>query len=432
MQTHKKFQQGFTLIELLVVISIIGVLTSLSLIGVRKVRFKSQEVQIKSDLRSINNGLEMYAAENSEKYPIPDTTSEHKYGNNCEKLATTSSTTITLDLVNIPKLDQKNYIYCYTPNIYRITSPTPDGENFIVQTPQGVSEPADVDFTRFSPSILFNGLRNANGSTRNPIPDSTYIDCGTSPDIAGTGPFSVSVWVRRDRNEPPPVDPETWTPITDIVSPRDFIISQGKGMFGDYYVFLNSYDQVILRTWGYDQNMTGAAGEGVDISSGTTKIPYNDKKWHHIVVTRDDTGLNGKMWIDGTEVTTALPGQTLPTTHKVYLTPGPMKNSGDDNGMNVFTYIGKMSWQRNIVTFDKNRTWPFKGNIDEVRTYTKTLTDADVQRLYKEEIPTGPTDSLNQSLKAYWKFDETTGDTISDFSGNNYTCTAKFATWDDD
>ncbi|MDO8513169.1 MAG: type II secretion system protein [bacterium] len=61
---------GFTLIELLVVISIIGLLASVVLIGMRSVRTKSFDVQKRMDIASFSKILEGYAMANSEKYPI--------------------------------------------------------------------------------------------------------------------------------------------------------------------------------------------------------------------------------------------------------------------------------------------------------------------------------------------------------------------------
>ena len=55
-----KQEKGFTLIELLVVISIIGVLAGLASFNFQQARERSRDVQRKSDLKHIQNALEVY------------------------------------------------------------------------------------------------------------------------------------------------------------------------------------------------------------------------------------------------------------------------------------------------------------------------------------------------------------------------------------
>lgn len=55
-----KTEKGFTLIELLVVISIIGVLAGLASFNFQQARERSRDVQRRSDLKQIQNALEVY------------------------------------------------------------------------------------------------------------------------------------------------------------------------------------------------------------------------------------------------------------------------------------------------------------------------------------------------------------------------------------
>ncbi len=57
-----KKQQGFTLIEILIVISIIGVLSALTLVGMSGFRASGRDAKRMSDLRQVQNGLELYYA----------------------------------------------------------------------------------------------------------------------------------------------------------------------------------------------------------------------------------------------------------------------------------------------------------------------------------------------------------------------------------
>jgi general secretion pathway protein G len=60
-----KNRAGFTLIELLVVISILGVLTTLVISNVSGARERARDAQRKSDLKEIQNALELYKQDQS-------------------------------------------------------------------------------------------------------------------------------------------------------------------------------------------------------------------------------------------------------------------------------------------------------------------------------------------------------------------------------
>jgi len=65
----KKRMRGFTLIELLVVISIMGILTSLTLVSYSGAQKQTRDTQRRSDLNQYRNGLETYASNNNGLYP---------------------------------------------------------------------------------------------------------------------------------------------------------------------------------------------------------------------------------------------------------------------------------------------------------------------------------------------------------------------------
>lgn len=55
---HKK--QGFTLVEILVVVSIIGMLSSIVLVGLGSFRARGRDARRVADLRQVQNALELY------------------------------------------------------------------------------------------------------------------------------------------------------------------------------------------------------------------------------------------------------------------------------------------------------------------------------------------------------------------------------------
>lgn len=67
----QKTKRGFTLIEVLIVVSIIGLLTSATLLGLGTFRAAGKDARRMSDLRQIQNALELYYAQKSE-YPTGD------------------------------------------------------------------------------------------------------------------------------------------------------------------------------------------------------------------------------------------------------------------------------------------------------------------------------------------------------------------------
>jgi len=74
-------RKGFTIIELLITILIIGIIASLAIVGLNSVRGKSRDARRISDIRQIQNALEIYRNDNS-VYPSAITSGQPMTGEN--------------------------------------------------------------------------------------------------------------------------------------------------------------------------------------------------------------------------------------------------------------------------------------------------------------------------------------------------------------
>lgn len=70
-------QKGFTLIELLIVIAVIGILASVVLVGLGPIQKQGRDARRISDLKQIQNGLELYYGKNG-AYPSSNSWSQLK------------------------------------------------------------------------------------------------------------------------------------------------------------------------------------------------------------------------------------------------------------------------------------------------------------------------------------------------------------------
>ena len=128
--------------------------------------------------------------------------------------------------------------------------------------------------------------------------------------------------------------------------------------------------------------------------------------WHHVVATREKSTGTITVYVDG-ELEDSLSTEN----------------------------IQELSSPNNIViganTIDSRH---FKGNIAQVAVWDITISSGGVKALYNSGIPldvlTNSGDYTTASnLKGYWRFNEGTGLTTTDASGNNNNGTINGATW---
>jgi hypothetical protein len=125
----------------------------------------------------------------------------------------------------------------------------------------------------------------------------------------------------------------------------------------------------------------------------TTATVLNLNQWHHVAGTYNGTQL--KIFVDGTEV------GTVSVSASITSSPYDLR-------------IGESS-------YSSVSSRPFSGRIDEVRFWNTGLTVNQLRDFMCR--PVTSTHANYANLKGYWKFDEGTGTTTSDASGNSNTGT---------
>ena len=115
-----KKNKGFTLIELLAVIAILGVLLSISVVAVNKIKKNQDEENYKNVLSSILTGAKSYIADHPEKLDFSANTCNHDRTINDGMVACThtdnSEKIISISVVGLQKkgyidLDTENSLY---------------------------------------------------------------------------------------------------------------------------------------------------------------------------------------------------------------------------------------------------------------------------------------------------------------------------------
>ena len=166
-------------------------------------------------------------------------------------------------------------------------------------------------------------------------------------------------------------------------STRPHIVGRGGGNDGAWYIVVESSGEVKFYF------CLAPSGAWQIAPSGTWHTTAN--AWHHYAATYD--GTVAKLYVDGVERGTKTVAGTLRTSHASYLTFGH----------------GYALSPGYIPT-----TGPTNGSIDEVRIWNYARTQQQIQDNMDYEISPLPT----TGLVGYWKFNENTGMTAYDSSGN--------------
>lgn len=125
--TNKK---GFTLIEVLIVIAIIGILSSIVLVGLGGFRGRGRDARRISDLRQVQNALELYF---SKEGAYPDSTDWDDLADVLRNAA--------IGVTNIPKdpTASQSYGYCREGSSYILAAKLEDTGNPSLKDQEGAT-----------------------------------------------------------------------------------------------------------------------------------------------------------------------------------------------------------------------------------------------------------------------------------------------------
>ena len=137
----------------------------------------------------------------------------------------------------------------------------------------------------------------------------------------------------------------------------------------------------------------------------------NENSWHHFVYTYNSITRSMGFYVDGVSIGSV----TMEADIKNYSTD----------------YIVGMG----NTDLSSPHSYPFSGNIDELAFFDKVLSSDEILELYKSGGELNLTSNSgnyvsSSNLVGYWRFDEGTGTTVADASGNNNSGTIyRGATW---
>jgi len=148
---------------------------------------------------------------------------------------------------------------------------------------------------------------------------------------------------------------------------------------------------------GYNQVGVHIGGSSIFVSAADA---FPTDEWHHLVVTWDGSDVKNR--VDTTVIQTqALSGVTITSA---------------------------------AANFGKNPvgTGYLTGIIDEASIWSVALSDAAIAAIYNGGTPLDVTANYSDNLVGYWRFEEGTGTSAADSSGNGNDGTVTNATWSTD
>lgn len=316
--------------------------------------------------------------------------------------ATTSSYKLTMGSVSSGPGTTQNYTgFIDDTRVYRyaLSADQIKANYNAAGNPDGVAEKVGTPVNN-QPSALNNGMvgywkmdessgnaTDSSGNSRTLTNNNTSTYTGGKYGNAGT--FNgTNQYFSSSASWDDPKTTYTWSAWFKPTSTLNSSMSPAFQAIMGGFIDANNRDQL------YYQKSNGSLEFSMCVASVCTTplsyvSTYTAATWYHVAVTRDSSN-NWKMYVNGASVATG-------------------SNSTASTSGNRTTYIG----QEGALSY-------FGGSIDESRIYNRALSPAEVTQLYN--FAPGPV--------LYYPFDDGTGSSAADRSGNGYTGTfAGSPTW---
>lgn len=266
------------------------------------------------------------------------------------------------------------------------------------------SSPNNNDVTLSSASWSTNGkfgkAWNGTGSLWASRGDDDDFDFAASED------FSISMWFRSDNAANP--------------AATEYLVNKASATVQGYAVYANTSGNIVF---GIDDDTTWSPDDTV-----TSTSDIYDATWHHILVTKSATS-SIQMYVDGVlQATDGSIASTATLANSLSLYIGD--RDGTDNGDEFTGDLDEVKIYRFALSSDQVKT-DFTHGKAQVFGSKSTASDGTTpsNSADREYCVPGDTSTCNAPV-AEWKFEEKTGTTANDTSGNPHTGTlANGTTW---
>jgi len=376
------YQKAFTLLEVLIVVAIVAILAGIVIVAINpsKQLGNARDSQRKSDIGSIFTAINQYAVDYGH-YPIGISSTPTPI---CDPAQSCSgsidlSALIPTYLIGMPKdpmstTDTGYSVAVANSNIYVEAPMTEIGfkNQFGYSSTTPIVAFAGAIPAGYTPPAATQGTPSGGGGNGGSQQQTNYalqFDGSTQhvtiSEVSLENVFSVSVWYKLNS-----------------LSHSSTIIgnSSGAGASG--------YDALMLRP---DQGTIYLLTDNQQV--GIPYTSWDTTTWHHLVLLYNAGHYS--VYVDDSLIGDSSFGDSALSINEIgqYAT-------GGGNGL------------------------AFDGSLDDLRLYSTELTTGDISALYNNGVGTeSESGSLGTDLIAHWKFDEGTGITTADSSGNGNTGT---------
>ena len=229
--------------------------------------------------------------------------------------------------------------------------------------------------------VVYTGNLSMNfGDNCSGIGNSGYVDLGDNLDMSGS--FSVGGWVYSNGCN------------YSTIFQRENLDMSTNQPWGYYYGWDISHDGNQLEFNLVEQLAGHPVPSGFEVTVSTSPI-YN--QWYHLVGVFE-SGSSMKLYINGQLVNQVSTNELGYTNHDVSLLIGAQESDGI-------------------------KTWFWDGKLDDMFIYDKALTSTEITSIFNGSAP-------QNNLKGFWNFNEGSGNTTFDISGNGYNGTITNAFYD--